>query len=147
VRCPNCDALNPPDRRFCDECGQALQASTVAAPPAAGAVTAVDEATLPYLETLSRVDDQLEFVLARDLITIGRDPASDIVIDDQFVDWQTVAPRHARLTRQGDGFIVEDLGSESGTFINGVRTGQNLLEDGMTIGLGKVEFVYRVPQV
>ena len=122
-------------------------ARRLAAPPAASAAAAVDEATLPYLETLSRVDDQLEFVLARDSITIGREPGSDIVIDDQFVDWQTVSPRHARLTRQDDGFVVEDLGSENGTFINGVRTGQNLLEDGMTIGLGKVEFIYRVPQV
>jgi hypothetical protein len=144
VRCPNCDALNPADRRFCDECGQDLRPAAMAA--ATGALPAVDEATTPYLETLSRADEQLEFVLARKVVTLGRAPDNDIVIDNQFIGWQTVSPHHARLTEQAEGgFLLEDLQSENGTFVNSARTGQNLLEDGMTIALGKVEFIYRVP--
>lgn len=142
VRCPNCDTLNPPDRRFCDECGQDLRPAGAA--PTGGAV--IDEATTPYLETLSRGDEQLEFVLARNTVTLGRANDNDVVIDDSFIGWQTVSPHHARLTRQGDGFILTDLQSDNGTFVNSARTGQNLLEDGMTVALGKVEFVYRVPQ-
>ncbi|HUS17456.1 MAG TPA: FHA domain-containing protein [Chloroflexia bacterium] len=144
VRCPNCDALNPPGRRFCDDCGQDLRPAAVGG--SAAALPAVDEASLPYLETLSRMDEQLEFVLARNTVTLGRALDNDIVIDDQFTGWQTVSAHHARLARQADGFVLDDLQSENGTFVNGARTGQNLLEDGMTIAVGKVEFVYRVPQ-
>ncbi|HMA35747.1 MAG TPA: FHA domain-containing protein, partial [Chloroflexia bacterium] len=102
--------------------------------------------TTPYLETLSRVDEQLEFVLARNTVTLGRATDNDIVIDDQFMGWQTVSAHHARLVRQPDGFNIEDLQSENGTFVNSARTGQNLLEDGMTVALGQVEFIYRVPR-
>jgi hypothetical protein len=144
IRCPNCDALNPANRRYCDECGQDLRPATAAA--TATPIPEVDEATTPYLETLSRVDEQLEFVLARNVVKIGRALDNDIVIDDQFMGWQTVSPHHARLTRQPEGFLIEDLNSENGTFVNSARTGQNLLEDGMTLAFGKVEFIYRVPR-
>ncbi len=144
VRCPNCDAMNPADRRYCDECGQDLQPAVapVATPAAA---PAVDEATTPYLETLSRADEQLEYVLARGTVNIGRALDNDVVIDDQFIGWQTVSPHHARLTREEDGFAIEDLSSDNGTFVNGARTGDNVLADGMVLALGKVEFIYRVP--
>jgi hypothetical protein len=142
VKCPNCDAMNPIDRRYCDECGQDLRSAVAAA--MAGTMPEV-EATTPYLETLSRADEQLEFVLARDLITVGRGLDNDIVIDDQFIGWQTVSPRHAELRRTPDGFVLRDLNSENGTFVNSLRTGENVLEDGMTLAFGKVEFIYRVP--
>jgi FHA domain-containing protein len=142
VKCPNCDTMNPIDRRYCDECGQDLRSAVAAA--MAGTLPEV-EATTPYLETLSRADEQLEFVLARDVITVGRGLDNDIVIDDQFIGWQTVSPRHAELRRGPNGFVLRDLNSENGTFVNSSRTGENVLEDGMTIALGKVEFIYRVP--
>jgi hypothetical protein len=142
VKCPNCDTMNPIDRRYCDECGQDLRSAVAAA--MAGTMPEV-EATTPYLETLSRADEQLEFVLARDLITVGRSLDNDIVIDDQFIGWQTVSPRHAELRRTPDGFVLRDLNSENGTFVNSLRTGENVLEDGMTLAFGKVEFIYRVP--
>jgi hypothetical protein len=142
VKCPNCDTMNPIDRRYCDECGQDLRAAVAAA--MAGTLPEV-EATTPYLETLSRADEQLEFVLARDVITVGRALDNDIVIDDQFIGWQTVSPRHAELRRRAEGFVLRDLDSENGTFVNSARTGENVLQDGMTIAFGKVEFIYRVP--
>ena len=111
----------------------------------AGRATPGGRSHTPYLETLSRVDEQLEFVLARDLITIGRGLDNDIVIDDQFMGWQTVSPRHAELRRTPNGFVLRDLNSENGTFVNSARTGENLLQDGMTLAFGKVEFIYRVP--
>ena len=42
---------------------------------------------------------------------IGRDPKSDIVMTDSRVSW-----RHGELRVDGDGWIVEDLGSTNGTF-------------------------------
>lgn len=47
---------------------------------------------------------------------VGRDPASDLVLRDGTVSWA-----HASLRREGDHFVVTDLGSRHGTEINGQR--------------------------
>jgi len=48
-----------------------------------------------------------------------------------------VAPHHASLSRQEEGFILQDLGSESGTFVNGHRiTGAVWVNPGDAISLG-----------
>ncbi|MFQ6101872.1 MAG: FHA domain-containing protein [Anaerolineae bacterium] len=72
------------------------------------------------------------FMLEHDLLTLGRDPANSIVIDDPQVSRQ-----HARIMRQGSLMVIEDLGSTNGTFVNGVRlTGPHTLANGDMIGLG-----------
>lgn len=72
------------------------------------------------------------FHLEKDSTSLGRDPGSDIVIDDPQVSRQ-----HARITRQGGLMVVEDLGSTNGTFVNGMRlTGPHTLASGDMIGLG-----------
>jgi predicted component of type VI protein secretion system len=72
------------------------------------------------------------FMLDRDWLTAGRDPSNDIVINDPQVSRQ-----HARITRQGQMMVVEDLGSTNGTFANGVRlTGPHVMSNGDVIGLG-----------
>jgi hypothetical protein len=72
------------------------------------------------------------FVLDQDLLTLGRDPGNDIVISDP-----QVSRRHARITRQGDLVMIEDVGSTNGTFVNGMRlTGPHTLADGNLISLG-----------
>jgi pSer/pThr/pTyr-binding forkhead associated (FHA) protein len=59
------------------------------------------------------------FPLTGDMLTIGRDPMSDITLNDPEVSRQ-----HARLARLSDGgFEIQDLGSTNGTFIDGNRLG------------------------
>lgn len=55
-----------------------------------------------------------QFRLPGDYVVVGRDPASDICLDDPFVSWT-----HAALRRRPDAVYVQDLGSTSGTFVNG----------------------------
>ncbi len=73
------------------------------------------------------------FPLQNPLITIGRDPASDIMINDAEVSRQ-----HARLTLQSGGYVLEDLGSTNGTFVNGQRLmGPRVLKPGEVISVGE----------
>jgi hypothetical protein len=48
--------------------------------------------------------------------TIGAAPECDIIVDHP-----TVSGRHCRITRTADGFLLEDLNSTNGTFVNGTR--------------------------
>jgi len=74
----------------------------------------------------------LTFELNKPIITLGREANNDIVIEDP-----QVSRHHARLTQQGTGYAVEDLGSTNGTFINGHRVmGTRPLNSGDTLGLG-----------
>lgn len=65
-------------------------------------------------------------------VTIGRDPAVEIVLDDL-----DVSRRHAKLTR-GDrsAYVLEDLGSRNGTRVNGVPVKKRALAFGDKIQLG-----------
>lgn len=72
------------------------------------------------------------FSLTRPPITIGREAGNDVAINDP-----QVSRRHASLTWDGRQFIIQDLGSANGTFVNGVRlTAPRALQPGDVIGLG-----------
>ena len=152
VTCPNCGTSNASTEKYCRECGQDLrpviEQMAAAQPAGAAAAPVVDvvEADTPYLETIDRVDEQLEFVLSRPRVVIGTASGNDIVIDAGFNGWQTVSPQHAELRREADGFVVVDRDSENGTFVNEMRTGENILSDGDLVRLGDVKFYFRVPK-
>jgi hypothetical protein len=149
VECPNCGTTNGASERFCHECGQDLRPLQGQQAAEAAVATPVDvvEADTPYLETMDRVDEQLEFVLSRARVVIGTASGNDIVIDSAFKGWRTVSPVHAELRREQDGFVLVDRGSEYGTFVNEMRTGENILADGDVVRLGDVSFIFRVPKV
>ena len=72
--------------------------------------------------------------------TIGRLPANNICVPDG-----SVSSTHARIVRTPEGFVVEDLQSRNGTFVNGERVdGKRLLADGDLIRLGKVIMTFNV---
>ena len=73
------------------------------------------------------------FLLETVSLTIGRDPVSDIVLNDPEVSRQ-----HARFTQTETGYQVQDLGSTNGTFVNGQRLESELadLQPGFTVSMG-----------
>ena len=73
------------------------------------------------------------FTLEGDQITIGRDSANEITINDA-----EISRRHARLTFQGGKYVLEDLGSTNGTFVNGQRlAGPRVLKSGEVVSFGE----------
>ncbi len=73
------------------------------------------------------------YELNKDVVALGRDITNDIVINDP-----EVSRHHCRMTRTPTGYILEDLGSTNGTFVNGQRlTGSRTLVNGDMIGLGE----------
>ena len=73
------------------------------------------------------------FSLEGDQLMIGRDSASNIAINDA-----EVSRKHARLAFQGGKYVIEDLGSTNGTFVNGQRLSNAVvLKSGDVISLGE----------
>ncbi|RME24247.1 MAG: FHA domain-containing protein [Deltaproteobacteria bacterium] len=67
------------------------------------------------------------------VLTVGSDPANDIVLDDRFV-----SAFHCRLYRRNGSWYVADTDSTNGTRVNGVAVGEARLEPGATIAVGRV---------
>lgn len=81
--------------------------------------------------------------LSRDKpIRIGRDERSEIVLDSN--RFPMVSTAHAILTYQQGGFIVRDLGSSNGTFVNDQRVEEHRLQpsDQIRLGANGPQFVY-----
>jgi hypothetical protein len=72
-----------------------------------------------------------------DPVCIGRLPECEVTLNDQ-----NVSRRHAEVRREGDAFVVVDLGSTNGTKVNGTRVKQQRLNDGdeITVGSSTLRF-------
>jgi pSer/pThr/pTyr-binding forkhead associated (FHA) protein len=82
--------------------------------------------------------DVITHDLIGDVITVGLNPSSDVVIDHPTVSWQ-----HAVLTKSPSGYRLKDLGSTNGTQIDGVSITDAELKDGAEIRFGYVTGVFR----
>jgi Nif-specific regulatory protein len=71
-------------------------------------------------------------------IFIGRSTNSKIVLNEPEVSW-----RHCQIRKQGERFIVSDLRTGIGTYVNGMRSAERWLEDRDQIGVGKTILMFR----
>jgi pSer/pThr/pTyr-binding forkhead associated (FHA) protein len=70
---------------------------------------------------------------------IGRDGLrNDLVLDDS-----TVSAEHARIRLENGRFVLYDLGSTNGTFLNGHRIQKQTLIDGDEIAIGRTRLVFK----
>lgn len=142
--CTHCGHPNSSDARFCAKCGDALKDdTTLSLQP-----IEVEDESHEDLEELQRSLNPGEALLlvkrgpnarssflleaGTSLATIGRDPSSDMFLDDV-----TVSRKHAEVRRRDDGFYVHDIESLNGTYVNRERVEVTKLAAGDEIQVGK----------
>lgn len=77
------------------------------------------------------------FALAQAVVNIGRRMDNQLVIDDP-----RVSRNHAQLRAINGRFVLFDLNSTGGTFVNGQRTGQTILYPGDVVSLAGVALIF-----
>ena len=86
--------------------------------------------------------ERRSFSISREMTVIGRRQDCDLMIP-----LGEISRKHCRIIREGDTLRLEDLGSSNGTFHNGKRIQETVLEPGDTIQVGPVTFVLQVDGV
>jgi serine/threonine protein phosphatase PrpC len=76
-------------------------------------------------------------------MTIGRAADNDIVIGSEFPASSSVADRHAHIKLREPWIIVEAAGPNALVWVNGQRTGRNILRNGWHVMLGELDFIFR----
>ncbi len=151
VYCNACGHRNPPQSVFCSACGTVLDAPTHRtivlpktdalqdAPGSAdNAVFNVREVAPGEVMLVVRQGDVMgtRFALTGEQVTIGRIPDNDIVLDDV-----TVSRRHAVLANESGEWIVRDLRSLNGTYLNHARVDEAVINHGDELQVGKYRLV------
>jgi hypothetical protein len=96
------------------------------------------ETKRPMIGTLT-ADSGTMHPLLEEITTIGRTNNSDVVISDG-----SVSSRHARVVRSAQGFVLEDLGSRNGSFVNSEKIEKRLLADGDIVRFGKIVLTFNI---
>lgn len=165
--CTQCGHQNVEGSRFCARCGTALSrgpegaasavetTSTISLSALEGALEG-EAAPAAEPESESGTSESLppgsallvvkrgpnagsRFLLDAEVTTAGRHPESDIFLDDV-----TVSRRHAEFAREGGGFVVRDVGSLNGTYLNRERIDAAGLSGGDEVQIGKYRLVFLV---
>lgn len=77
------------------------------------------------------------FAVHEEPLVIGRDTAANLCIADA-----SVSRRHSRIEKKETGFVITDLESLNGTFVNDVPVKNRMLEHGDRVRIGNAHFVF-----
>ncbi len=167
--CTQCGQQNPEGSRFCARCGAPLTTSDGGSGMGVDTTSTISLAALEgaleageggEAEASGQADSETSagdglppgsallvvkrgpnagsrFLLDADITTAGRHPDSDIFLDDV-----TVSRRHAEFVRDGGGFVVRDVGSLNGTYLNRERIETAGLAGGDEVQIGKYRLVF-----
>ncbi len=92
-----------------------------------------------WLVRLVGTNEGKQYVLDKLVTVLGRSELVDLPV---FGD-PDVAERHATITRQGQRFAIEDLGSYSGTRVNDKPVSKESIRDRDMLMIGKTRFLFR----
>ena len=80
------------------------------------------------------------FPLNKNQVIIGRDIKCDVMLLDD-----SISRKHAEIVREGAGWRIRDLDSSNGTFVNGQRVPDALLNEGDLVTLGDINLTFEGP--
>ncbi|MBE0447601.1 MAG: FHA domain-containing protein [Actinobacteria bacterium] len=145
MRCKKCGSVNERGDETCRRCGELLISeadTTMTLSPIETEeefgevdISAAEEPVLivkkgPYIGQ--------RFNLTKEEITLGRDPASDIFLDDV-----TVSRHHARINVLGNSVDIVDVGSLNGTYVNRERIEETRpLKSNDELQIGKFKLIF-----
>ena len=152
VFCSRCGHRNPGEANFCSSCGASLEVRgddrtmtheaivpDQGSGPDSGEVYTADD--LPVGVGMLIVHRGpgagSRFLLDHDVVAAGRHPDSDIFLDDV-----TVSRRHAEVVQTGDGYLVRDVGSLNGTYLNRERIDEAPIHNGDELQIGRFKLVF-----
>jgi transcriptional regulator with GAF, ATPase, and Fis domain len=92
----------------------------------------------PRLATLSGPLGKSQFPFL-EFLSIGRDSSNLVRLDDR-----SVSANHCCISRESGQFVLTDLESDSGTFVNGLPVKKRVLEKGDQIAMGNSVFVFQL---
>jgi sigma-B regulation protein RsbU (phosphoserine phosphatase) len=96
---------------------------------------------MAYLISETNGDNPKRFPLDKDVMTLGRHPDCHIVIEDS-----SVSRFHSQISSDSHDFVLEDLDSRNGTYLNDARLHQPIaLRDGDRVRICDVSLVFRNP--
>jgi len=151
VFCNQCGHRNPPVSTFCSACGAVLDKPSLRTnvlpktDPLLDGIGDKDNAVVQGSELLPgeamlvvRQGPEIgtRYTLDGVHITVGRVPDNQIQLDDF-----TVSRQHAIFVRQGDAWLVRDLGSLNGTYVNNVRVDESVVRHGDEVQVGRFRLV------
>ena len=152
VFCNQCGHRNPPVSAFCSACGTVLDivsdhTITLAKTDSLQDAPGPEDDVQVSLTNISRGTAILvlrggegegdHYVLSSPLTNIGRHADSDISLDDI-----TVSRRHCEITSENSRFVVRDVGSLNGTYVNQKRVDVIELTQGDELQIGKFHLVF-----
>jgi pSer/pThr/pTyr-binding forkhead associated (FHA) protein len=108
-------------------------------PPADAEVPALQPGTA-LLRVFQGPNAGSRFLLDGEFTSAGRHPSSEIFLDDV-----TVSRKHAEFRRAADGFLVRDVGSLNGTYVNRERVDECVLQTGDEVQIGKFRLIIYLP--
>jgi len=146
IVCQRCDHPNSVVANFCSSCGFDLThpaadgtgQHTIEMEPAdhqTGELETVGPSALFVVKRGAKAGSR--FVVDSQTVTLGRHPESDIFLDDV-----TVSRRHAEVRHEDDDYVVLDVGSLNGTYLNRERIERGRLTGGDELQVGKFKLVF-----
>lgn len=152
VFCNQCGHRNPPVSAFCSACGTVLDLATdhtitlTKVDPLQDAPGPADDVQVslshiargtPILVLRSGESEGIHFELSHSITHVGRHADSEITLDDI-----TVSRRHCEIHRDGSNFVIRDVGSLNGTYVNQRRVDAVELAQGDEVQIGKFHMIF-----
>lgn len=138
--CPVCQSFINDDEQICAVCHFKLTGVTEKFKPLASSAaisTAPEGEQKAALRMIRGPQVGAVYPINSETTTIGRNPQCDIFLNDM-----TVSRDHATIVKQANVYIINDLQSFNGIWVNNQSVTQHALRPGDYLQIGKYDFIY-----